>query len=317
MTWHLELRDCPCNTSALNPCGSKQDVLLTNFLNSFLCLVLRCPAHRLESGCPGQLVDISYLQLVSPQLLDEGVLPLSMEELQRYNQQQVFAAIPAHQRIQCPYPTCLALLFNANAPDLESLQLVTDQIREPCKMRCSHCERLLCQTCSEPWLGSHLCPRLREKQEEEERLSLAEVARLLQEQQLQEAEEAAQEEVRRQMREVEDRQRQLEERRQAQQAQVVQSEELIRGTSKPCPRCRAPITHFKGHACHHITPATVGGGCSVCHHQFCYMCLAAWHNCRCPTFCTDDCGCPPCPTCQPGQACDDCDGDRRCPSCNA
>ncbi|KAL3152723.1 hypothetical protein ABBQ38_012314 [Trebouxia sp. C0009 RCD-2024] len=162
-----------------------------------------------------------------------------MEELQRYNQQQVFAAIPAHQRIQCPYPTCHALLFNANAPELESLSLETDLIPEPCKMR------------------------MREKHEEDERLSLAEVARLLQEQQLEEAEEAARAELQRQLREVEERQRRLEEQRQAQHAQVVQSEELIRSTSKPCPRCRAPITHFKGHACHHITPATVGGGCSI------------------------------------------------------
>ncbi len=83
-------------------------------------LVFRCTGHRLVPSCSGQLVDISYLQLVSPQLLDEGVIPLSMEEIQRYNQQQVFAAIPAHQRIQCPYPTCQALLFNADAPDFAS-----------------------------------------------------------------------------------------------------------------------------------------------------------------------------------------------------
>ncbi|KAL0051455.1 hypothetical protein WJX82_007780 [Trebouxia sp. C0006] len=80
----------------------------------------RCTGHRLVPSCSGQLVDISYLQLVSPQLLDEGVIPLSIEEIQRYNQQQVFAAIPAHQRIQCPYPTCQALLFNDDAPDFAS-----------------------------------------------------------------------------------------------------------------------------------------------------------------------------------------------------
>lgn len=285
--------------------------------NSLSPLAFRCPGHRLVPSCSGQLVDISYLQLVSPQLLDEGVVPLSMEELQRYNQQQVFAAIPAHQRIQCPYPTCQALLFNADAPDFASQPAEGDPIPEPCKMRCSHCERLLCRTCSELWAGSHLCPRLRPKQEEDERLSLAEVARLLQEQQLQEAQEAERAELQRQIRVVEEQQRQLERQRQAQQAQVVQSEDLIRATSKPCPRCRAPITHFKGHACHHITPATDGGGCSVCHHQFCYVCLAQWHRCRCPTFCTDDCGCPPCPACRPGQPCQDCDGDRRCPSCSA
>ena len=141
---------------------------------------LRCPAHRLDPACTGQLVDISYLQLVSPQLLDEGIAPLTMEELQRYNQQQVFAAIPPRQRIQCPYPKCHALLFNANASDLGSMPVEGDSIPNPCKMRCSHCERLLCQTCGGSWVGGHLCPRLREKQEEDERLCLAEVAKLLQ-----------------------------------------------------------------------------------------------------------------------------------------
>ena len=146
----------------------------------------RCPMHRAEPSCAGQMLDISYLQLVVPQLLDEGVTALSLEEVQRYNQQQVFAAIPAHQRVQCPHPTCNALLFNANAAD-PGAQHDAENIPEPKKMRCSHCERFLCQTCSEPWAESHLCPRLREQRDEQERLSLAEVARLLQEQQLQEA----------------------------------------------------------------------------------------------------------------------------------
>ena len=185
-------------------------------------------------------MDISYLQLVSPQLLDEGVIPLSIEEIQRYNQQQVFAAIPAHQRIQCPYPTCQALLFNDDAPDFASQPAEGDPIPEPCKMRCSHCERLLCRTCSEAWAGSHRCPRLRQKQEEEERLSLAEVARLLQEQQLHEAQEAERAELQRQMRVVEEQQRRLERQRQAQQAQLAQSEDLIRATPSPVPDAEHP-----------------------------------------------------------------------------
>ena len=271
----------------------------------------RCPAFRTED-CSGHMVDISYLQLVAPELLDEGITAISMEEVQRYNQQQVFAAIPAHQRIRCPHVTCGALLFNPNGHDAD-VQQADDGIPEPQRMRCSHCERLLCQTCAEAWGNQHLCPALREQREEQERLSLAEVARLLAEQQLQEAEEARAE-TERQMREIAERQRQLQEQREQQQAQINQSEQLINATSKPCPRCRAPITHFKGHACHHITP---GSGCSVCHHQFCYVCLASWHTCRCPLFCTDDCGCPPCPTCRPGRGCEDCDSDHRCPSCNS
>ena len=146
----------------------------------------RCPMHRAEPNCTGQMLDISYLQLVHPQLLDDGVVALSMEEVQRYNQQQVFAAIPAFQRVQCPYPTCSALLFNANAEEPDVHQHA-EAIPEPIKMHCSHCERFLCQSCSQPWLDNHLCPRLQEQRDEQERLSLVEVARLLAEQQLQEA----------------------------------------------------------------------------------------------------------------------------------
>lgn len=208
-------------------------------------------------------------------------------------------------------PTLRAMLCSTMLMSQTWTQCLLRVLPEPCKMRCSHCEHLLCQACGESRVGGHLCPRFREHQEEDERLPLAEVARLLQEQQLEEAEEAASTGLQKQMRGIEEQPCQLKEQR---QAQLVQSEELIMATYKPCPRCRAPITCFKGHACHHIRP---GGGCSVCHHQFCYMCLAPWHTCRCPTYCTDNCGCPSCPTCQPGQACDGCDGDGRCPSCNA
>lgn len=169
--------------------------------------------------------------------------------MQRYNQQQVFAAIPAHQRIRCPHPTCGALLFNPNGQDA---QQADGDIPEPQRVRCSHCERLLCRTCTEAWGDHHLCPALLEQREEQERLSLEEVARLLAEQQLQEAEEARAE-TERQMREIAERQRQLQAQREQQRAQINQSEGLINATSKPCPRCRAPITHFKGHTCHHIT----------------------------------------------------------------
>lgn len=274
----------------------------------------RCPAFCTED-CPGHMVDISYLQLLAPELLDDGITALSMEEVQRYNQQQVFAAIPAHQRIRCPHPTCGALLFNPNGQASDTTQ-AEDATPEPERMRCSHCERFLCQTCTEVWGEQHLCPALRKQREEQERLSLAEVARLLEEQQQQEAEEEARAETQRQMQEVAERQRRLEEQRQRQQAQIAESEQLITATSKPCPRCRAPITHFRGHACHHITPGGSAGGCSACHHQFCYMCLAPWHTCRCPLFCTTACDCPPCPTCRPGRGCADCDSDGRCPSCS-
>lgn len=107
----------------------------------------RCPAFRTED-CSGHMVDVSYLQLVSPELLDDGVVALSLEEVQRYDQQQVFAAIPAYQRMLCPHATCNALLFNPGGQDADPAQN-GDSIPEPERMWCSHCEHSLCQTCSE------------------------------------------------------------------------------------------------------------------------------------------------------------------------
>jgi hypothetical protein len=87
---------------------------------------------------------------------------------------------------------------------------------------------------------------------------------------------------------------------------------LLATQSKPCPQCGTRISHYHGHACHHIRP---GGGCpgrrsdgTACGAHFCYMCLTLRvdphrNNCRCPIFCTDTCGCPPCPDCRPGRPC--------------
>ena len=113
------------------------------------------------------------------------------------------------------------------------------------------------------------------------------------------------------------------------------SECLIRLTSKACPNpgCGQPISHFHGHACHHISPLT--NGCPACHQHFCYVCRRrhgtpgggyARHR-RCPhgsSFCSSDnlshfivlepyphdrrCGCPFCPHCKGGQPCPQCDG---------
>jgi len=81
----------------------------------------------------------------------------------------------------------------------------------------------------------------------------------------------------------------------------------LRLTSKPCPRCRTPITHYRGHACHHITPVS---GCPSCHYHFCYVCLGPWQNrtCGCSLYCDANCGCPRCPDCRPGQPCPHCTG---------
>eukprot|EP00808_Paulinella_micropora_P003652 g29504.t1 len=86
---------------------------------------------------------------------------------------------------------------------------------------------------------------------------------------------------------------------------------LIRSTSKPCPNCSAPTSHYREHECHHIRPGT---GCPSCHHHFCYVCLQSsglsWvKRCTCPVFCDQTCGCPICPDCKPGRPCSLCPND--------
>eukprot|EP00930_Biecheleria_cincta_P008294 TRINITY_DN10970_c0_g1_i1.p1 TRINITY_DN10970_c0_g1~~TRINITY_DN10970_c0_g1_i1.p1 ORF type:complete len:843 (-),score=82.33 TRINITY_DN10970_c0_g1_i1:311-2788(-) len=97
---------------------------------------------------------------------------------------------------------------------------------------------------------------------------------------------------------------------------------LIEVTSKPCPQCGVRISHYHGHACHHIRPGT---GCLNCGHHFCYGCLQPGRGCRaCSVYCREDrldsyivaspyphdtrCGCPICPDCQQGLPCPQCDG---------
>ena len=99
---------------------------------------------------------------------------------------------------------------------------------------------------------------------------------------------------------------------------------LIAATCKNCPKCGFGVTHFHGHACHHIMPVT---GCPNCGHHFCYRCLRPGHSgsaCGCRLFCQNDgvagfvawepyphdtrCGCRFCPDCAPGAPCPQCDG---------
>ena len=113
----------------------------------------------------------------------------------------------------------------------------------------------------------------------------------------------------------------------------------IRATSKACPNksCGCRISHFHGHACHHISPKT--NGCPTCHQHFCYVCgrkhgrpgqyrrhpLCSHGS----SFCNNSdihanlvstpyphdrrCGCPICPLCRRGRPCEQCDG--RCVVC--
>lgn len=105
--------------------------------------------------------------------------------------------------------------------------------------------------------------------------------------------------------------------------QADETYQLISRTSKRCPNsaCQTPITHYRGHACHHISP---GGGCPSCHIHFCYACLKirvnqGSRNCECPLFCVKNgptaCDCISCPDCKEGVPCTHCDNDGRCESC--
>ena len=97
----------------------------------------------------------------------------------------------------------------------------------------------------------------------------------------------------------------------------VASTELISKSSKPCPNSQTPISHYRGHACHHIMP---GGGCPGCGHHFCFVCLhdsgTEWQCCpnKCPMYCNSRCDCVLCPDCKPDQPCLQ-DGTPACDGC--
>ncbi len=93
-------------------------------------------------------------------------------------------------------------------------------------------------------------------------------------------------------------------------------------SSKPCPFCQTPISHFKGHGSHHIRP---GGGCPSCGQNFCYSCLGSpgvgtvWLRCPndCKMNCDKSCDCPDCPDCALGIPCLHCDGPGKgCIACS-
>jgi hypothetical protein len=93
---------------------------------------------------------------------------------------------------------------------------------------------------------------------------------------------------------------------------TAETEDLINRTTRPCPECGLRVTHYRGHACHHIKP---GGGCPRCHTHWCYNCGSRYPCGRCRTFCSDQCACPDCPSCTPGNPCPSCDGDGSCRMC--
>ena len=91
---------------------------------------------------------------------------------------------------------------------------------------------------------------------------------------------------------------------------------------KACPFCGTLTSHFKGHACHHISPE---GGCPGCHREYCYFSLLPWDVCRAQNHslpqphglgCDARCDCAACPICKPGKPCAQCRGDERCLGCH-
>lgn len=112
----------------------------------------------------------------------------------------------------------------------------------------------------------------------------------------------------------------------------------VEATTKPCPKCNFRVSHFVGHACHHIQ------GCPSCQMHWCYRCGASEtensaqrgsrSNCKCggwSNFCPGSdghgmhmtpefikltpyphdtrCGCAVCPDCRPGKSCGPCPGN--------
>jgi hypothetical protein len=119
---------------------------------------------------------------------------------------------------------------------------------------------------------------------------------------------------------------------------LMETARLTRLTTKKCPSCSFAVSHWHGHACHHIAPIT---GCPGCGTHYCYSCETTSDNnqghCgsnpRCSLFCNDHdivnniditsgwpvdrrCGCQMCPDCRPGVGCPACSrGGRGCVVC--
>ena len=116
--------------------------------------------------------------------------------------------------------------------------------------------------------------------------------------------------------------------------------ELIAATTKPCPGCATPTSHYHGHACHHIGYVGGGIGCINCGTHWCFQCgvqhgtargvawtgpQKVWGCAHRASFCKSDstvvdhlindpyphdarCGCPICPDCVPDKPCALCNG---------
>jgi len=212
---------------------------------------------------------------------EEAVTPLSMTEVQRLGRFVYEASIPQHCRFYCTNKTTCGRLFEVEEHLLNS-DINQALSTEECCVECPFCDEASCVRCKILFHGALTCSEVQDI--EAERASGAGGG----------AEGGGRE-------------------------KSGLSMELIRATSKPCPSCSMSISHYHGHACHHIAPGT---GCVNCGYHFCFSCgqpagpaiPAGSSGCSCPIFCINDdilsniknlpiphdtrCGCVFCPDCK-------------------
>ena len=239
---------------------------------------LKCPMYA--SGCRAIVFeqDISRLRSVSARVLpdsrsDNGTLPLTIEENNKFKRFIYEARIPVVQRLYC---------INRKCMDHAGFRRLNDMAQDmtqkpPSLFKCHWCATKMCTKCKRPWHPNTMdCAKASQEKES-----------------------------------------------------VTQRN--ISATTKPCPKCNFRVSHWHGHACHHISPST--RGCPSCHTHWCYSCGTAGKKspgycnsspkCRLNCVSTDvvnhlstvtgwptdqRCGCAVCPTCRPGKKCATCNG---------
>ena len=212
---------------------------------------------------------------------EDAVAPLSMNEVQRLGRFVYEASIPQPCRFYCTNKTTCGRLFEVEEHLLNS-DINQALSEEECRVECPFCDRASCVRCKILFHGALSCSEVQDI--EAERASGA-----------------------------------GEGGSGGGREKSGLSMELIRATSKPCPSCSMSISHYHGHACHHIAPGT---GCVNCGYHFCFSCgepagpaiPAGSSGCSCPVYCINDhilsniknlpiphdtrCGCVFCPDCK-------------------
>ena len=211
---------------------------------------------------------------------EKATAPLSMTEVQRLGRFVYEAGIQQHCRFYCTNKTICGRLFEVEEHLLNS-DINQALSTEECCVECPFCDRASCVRCKIPFHGALSCYEV-EEMGAERAVGAGEGGG-------------------------------------GGREKSGLSMELIRATSKPCPSCSMSISHYHGHACHHIAPGT---GCVNCGYHFCFSCgqpagpaiPAGSSGCSCPAYCINDhvlsnikklpiphdtrCGCVFCPDCK-------------------